>query len=149
MAAADKSLPLAVQPQPASPMAETIAAVNAPSKAPATERFFVCTGRGPARGKFRGQIAKSTDGEGISVFWSENPIEVVLTQSAIDECRKDPEIVLLVGNEISAEEAEKHVAGPVVARELVDMSLASTEALEAEVARRKAAKLIASRSGRS
>lgn len=148
--AADKSLPLAVQPQPAGPMAEVIAAANAPSKpAASAERFFVCTGRGPARGKFRGQIAKSSDGEGISVYWSENPVEVVLTQSAIDECRKDPEIVLLVGNEISAEDAEKHVAGPVVARELVDMSLASTEALEAEVARRKAAKLIASRSGRS
>lgn len=148
--AAERTVPVAAQPQPAGPMAEVIAAASAPSKpAASAERFFVCTGRGPARGKFRGQIAKSSDGEGISVYWSENPVEVVLTQSAIDECRKDPEIVLLVGNEISAEDAAKHVAGPVVARELVDMSLASTEALEAEVARRKAAKLIASRSGRS
>lgn len=147
--AAERTVPVAAQPQPAGPMAEVIAAANAPSKAPPAERFFVCQGRGPARGKFRGQIAKSSDGEGISVFWGESPLEVVLTQDAIDECRKDPEIVLLVGNEISAEDAAKHVAGPVVARELVDMSLASTEALEAEVARRKAAKLIASRSGRS
>lgn len=147
--AAERTVPAAAQPQPAGPMAEVIAAANAPSKAPPAERFFVCTGRGPARGKFRGQITKSSDGEGISVFWNESPLEVVLPQSAIDECRKDPEIVLLVGNEISAEDAAKHVAGPVVARELVDMSLASTEALEAEVARRKAAKLIASRSGRS
>lgn len=148
--AAERTVPAVAQPQPAGPMAEVIAAANAPSKpAASTERYFLCQGRGPARGKFRGQIAKSSDGEGISVFWGESPLEVVLTQDAIDECRKDPEIVLLVGNEMAADEAAKHVAGPVVARELVDMSLASTEALEAEVARRKATKLIAAKSGRS
>ena len=84
----------------------------------------------------------------MSIFWNTQEIELALPESAYLECQSDPEIVVVAIREISAEDAAAHVRGPVVAGELAKLESASTEALEAEIARRRAAKAIAGRNGK-
>lgn len=124
-----------------------LAASPAETKAPM--RFFLCRGRSTTRGKYRGVIETDpSTGEGVSIFWNTQEIELALPESAYLECQSDPEIVVVAIREISAEDAAAHVRGPVVAGELAKLESASTEALEAEIARRRAAKAIAGRNGK-
>lgn len=101
-------------------------------------KLFLCRGRGPERGKYRGlvQTMGTLSPEGKSIFWGKETQEVALPESAVLECENDPEIVIVRVREMSAEEAAEHVQGPVAAQQAVDISMASAEQLQAEMARR-------------
>lgn len=135
----------------AAPVAASPAlAPSAPAaEAKPAQRYLLCRGRSTTRGKYRGILeTDATTGESVSLYWSQQEIEVVLTESAYKECQSDPEIVVVSIREVTAEEAAAHVRGPVVAGELARAEALSTEALEAEIARRKAAQVIAAKHGR-
>jgi hypothetical protein len=107
------------------------------------ERYFLVRGRGPKRGKFCGVIAegKPMEPDTRSVYWTDNEQEVVLPASAVEECKRDKEITCLVVRELSAEEAAAHHNGPVTAQQDLELAAIPTEALEAALARRKAAEV--------
>ena len=142
MAGADKTVAQASQPAAPAP-------TSAGSPAKGGTRYFLCQGRSTTRGKYRGLLEVDAEtGDGVSIYWSTQQIEVILTETALRECQADPEIVVVPIREVTAEDAAAHVRGPVVAGELAKLETASTEALEAEIARRKAAQAIAAKNGR-
>lgn len=122
--------------------------------AQAEEAYWLCQGRCAASrqgvtGKYRGVLSVDpATGDGVSLYWTKDLIEVAIPESTLRECQADGEIVIVPVRKITKAEAEQHVRGPAVAGELAKVEAVSTEALEAELARRKAAAAIAARNGK-
>lgn len=114
-----------------------------PHKTPVLKdtKYFLVRGSGPKRGKYCGVIAEGGPmvPETRSVFWTNRQQDVVLPESAVHECQADSEITCVVIRELSAEEAAAHHNGPLTAQQDLDLAGVSTDALEAAIARRKAA----------
>lgn len=104
-------------------------------------KYFLVRGSGPKRGKYCGVIAegKPMEPDTRSVFWTNVQQDVVLPESAVHECQRDSEITVVVIRELTAEEAAAHHNGPLTAQQDLDLAGVSTDALEAALARRKAA----------
>lgn len=104
-------------------------------------KYFLVRGSGPKRGKYCGVIAegKPMEPDTRSVFWTNVQQDVVLPASAVAECQADAEITCIVVRELTAEEAAAHHNGPLTAQQDLDLAAVSTDALEAALARRKAA----------
>jgi hypothetical protein len=112
----------------------------------ADTKYFLVRGSGPKRGKYCGVIAegKAMEPETRSVYWTNQQQDVVLPASAVTECQADSEITVVVIRELTAEEAAAHHNGPLTVQQDLDLAGVSTDALEAALARRKAAETGAS-----
>ena len=136
-------------------MAEKQPAPAQPSAASSEEAYWICQGRCAAvrpgvTGKYRGILSVDpVTGDGLSLYWSKDLIEVAIPESTLKEVQADGEIVIVQVRRITKAEADAHVRGPAVAGELIKIEATSTEALEAEIARRKAVAAIAVKNGRN
>lgn len=136
------------------PQAQAPIPTQAQPSAPVGERYYLVQGRAAilrqnATGKYRGLLSVDPDtGDGVSIYWTKETKEIALSEATLRECQADPEILVVPILEITKAEAEAHVAGPAVAAELAKVESLSVEALEAEIARRKAAAAIAAKNGR-
>lgn len=142
------------QSQQAAPQAQTALPTQTQPTAPVGERYYLVHGRAAilrqnATGKYRGLLSVDPDtGDGVSIYWTKETKEIALSEATLRECQADPEILVVPIREITKAEADAHVAGPAVAAELAKVEGLSVEALEAEIARRKAAAAIAAKNGR-
>ena len=135
-------------------MADKQPAPAAQSAASSEEAYWLCQGKCAAvrpgvTGKYRGILSVDpATGDGLSLYWTKDLIEVAIPESTLREVQGDGEIVIVPIRKITKADAEAHVRGPAVAGELTKVESVSTETLEAEIARRKAAAAIAAKNGR-